>query len=306
MRQRRAGNNAGGFTLVELMVVLLVIGVLLTLLLPALNMVKNGTQRVRQKAQFHTIEVGLEGYRSEFGDYPPSYGPYPALTGAQPEVYYYYGAQRLAEALMGRDGFGFHPKSQFRRDGLGDMNGDGVINNDETVYHAGTDLAIGAFTETSQQNLKARKGPYVELENANAIRLEAYGTLYTGFDPTGETYVFADQFRIIKSVLDSKRIGMPILYYKANTSNFDHTSTGAITQPTDNVYMATDNLDFYNYGTHPMAAGLAGWFDKTRNPAFPMTPYPRPYRHDSFILHSAGPDGLYGSEDDIFNFDASE
>jgi len=33
---------------------------------------------------------------------------------------------------------------------------------------------------------------------------------------------------------------------------------------------------------------------------------PRPYRSDSFILLSAGPDGLYGTGDDVFNFDEAE
>jgi len=43
------------------------------------------------------------------------------------------------------------------------------------------------------------------------------------------------------------------------------------------------------------------FYDQTQNTNF-VSP-PRPYRADSFILHSAGPDGLYGTVDDVFNFD---
>lgn len=302
MRHRQTVREKSGFTLTELMVTLVVIGVLMGLLLPALNMVKSGTLRVKQKAQFHTIEVGLEGFRADMGDYPASYPPYPPTMAN--ELYEYYGAQRLAEALIGRDGFGFHPRSRFRLDGLADLDNDGA--NDDVVYDV-----------TSENNRKARKGPYVELESANAIRLESYGALYdfvTGpsRDYWLNTYVFADQYRIVKS-LTTQLIGMPVLYYKANTSNFMHTDAFNRTDnpPVNNVYMLTDNWRFYSYNNspHPLANSQMRWYEKTTNPAFPgvaAQPYPRPYRHDSFLLHSAGEDGLYGTEDDVFNFDDNE
>ncbi len=34
----------------------------------------------------------------------------------------------------------------------------------------------------------------------------------------------------------------------------------------------------------------------------PKLSYPWPYRPDSYLLVSAGPDGLYGNEDDVRNF----
>jgi hypothetical protein len=43
------------------------------------------------------------------------------------------------------------------------------------------------------------------------------------------------------------------------------------------------------------------FYNAIQNPNF--TSPPRPYRAESFILQSAGPDGLYGTMDDIFNFD---
>lgn len=315
MKHRQTGN--GGFTLVELMVVLLVTGVLLGLLVPALNMVKDRMLYVKQKAQFHTIEVGLEGFRADMGDYPPSYVPYPAP--AQQALRNSYGALRLAEALIGRDGFGFHPKSRFRTDGLGDVNGDGTVAAGETVYHVGTDLTIGAYTETSNQNLKARKGPYIELEKANAVQLSVYGTWYETLG-LPNNYVFADMFRVVKSARTAKLIGMPILYYRANTANYLHDATdaniGTSEAAQNNIYMMLDNGMMYELpvGRHPLAdssgSGYEWWYKKTTNPAFPggspPPPYPRPYRHDSFILHSAGEDGLYGTEDDVFNFDENE
>ena len=300
---RRQIRQTGGFTLVELMVVLLVTGILMGLLLPALTMVKNTTLKVRQKAQFHTIAVGLEGFRADMGDYPPSYAPYP-VDPAQPEVYDYYGAQRLAEALIGQDGFGFSPKSEFRTDGLYDSNGDGTA--DAQAYDA-----------ADEANRKSRKGPYVELEQANAVQLNAYrvnGAYIYNFTGTNalDNYVFADMFRIVKDLRTSKLIGMPNLYYRANTSNYNHTPS--TTEADTNIYRMEDNEGIYSNpdGWHPQQNDRTWWYDKTANPAFPpptppdVTPYRRPYRAESFLLQSAGPDGLYGTEDDIFNFDDSD
>jgi len=43
------------------------------------------------------------------------------------------------------------------------------------------------------------------------------------------------------------------------------------------------------------------FYERTWNKNF--TAPNRPYNADTFILHSAGLDGLYGTADDVFNFD---
>jgi hypothetical protein len=99
---------------------------------------------------------------------------------------------------------------------------------------------------------------------------------------------------------------MPILYYKADTSKFDHDETAL----GSNIYDVRDNeqivkLDTpFDGSTHPMwwDAGVPTvFYNMTTNPNF--TSPARPYRADRFILQSAGPDGLYGTGDDVFNFD---
>src|SRR5210317_804294 len=103
---KRKINKTAGFTLIELLTTMAVIGILLGLLIPALNMVSKTATKVKQKAQFHAIGTALEAFRNDYGDYPRSvwdtatYGDYSA-------------SQRLAEAIVGRDGFGFHPDSWF-------------------------------------------------------------------------------------------------------------------------------------------------------------------------------------------------
>jgi len=128
------------FTLVEILTTMAIIGILLAVLIPALNQVNKSAMNVKQRAQFHTLEMGLETFRTDMGDYPSSvwnttlYGTYSA-------------SQRLAEAMVGRDGLGFHPDSIFHANGRSASNTE--------IYYPG----INSFPDPAKEaNLKSRKG----------------------------------------------------------------------------------------------------------------------------------------------------
>ncbi|MHC4290402.1 MAG: type II secretion system protein, partial [Planctomycetota bacterium] len=200
--KRKTDKKRWGFTLVELLTTLAVIGVLLGLLIPALNEVTKKATQVKQKAQFHAIGNALEAFRNDYGDYPPS-----AYNNIGAD--YAVGSHHLAEALVGRDGLGFHSSSQFRADGFADLAGDGipddVIYGDPSTYTA----------ETPAQNLAARKGPYLELESANAVKLGSiFPTAYPQLNKNA--FVLVDMYKQVKNTATSKEVGMPILYYRAN------------------------------------------------------------------------------------------
>ena len=98
---------------------------------------------------------------------------------------------------------------------------------------------------------------------------------------------------------------MPILYYRAKFSGTTHDANN----PDDpqNIYDYRDNLSLINLGVpgdpnavHPLA-NPKRFYLNTRNDKIRDTS--RPYRSDSYILISAGYDGLYGTRDDICNFD---
>ena len=308
MKRDKLKIRYGGFTLVELLTTLAVIGILLGLLVPALNMVSKTANKVKQKAQFHAIGTALEAFRNDYGDYPPSMWDPDPTDYTDGYVYGYYSAsQRLAEALIGRDGFGFHPSSQFREDGMGDANGDSVL---DVIY--GNPSTYTA--ETPADNLAARQGPYLELESANAVTLEnLYGA--GNHNPLVDSFVLVDMYKVTKNKTTAKMTGSPILYYKANRLKTSHDVGDIDADPTlnrctYNIYDALGGLglDGLAGGTIPplvdgihFESGSDAFYEKTLNPNF--TSPPRPYRSESFILHSAGPDGLYGTMDDVFNFD---
>ncbi len=270
-----------GLTIIELLIVLGIIALLVGLLLPSLSAVKKMAKETKQKAQFATIELALEAFKNDYGDYPPSDRSRVARI--------YAGSQKLAEALLGWDLLGFHPNSAWRGDGLDEQRGPGSYDPAQT-----RDINGDGIPDTFDE----RKGPYLELANVGAFRLlDLFGTNAAGpLDPN--TFVICDVFGAKKiSMANGKivRAGAPILYYKADTSR----------KMIRTIYDVFDNFaligikQMADRREHPlMRTGI--FYDYIKNPK--ITARDWPYRPDSYILISAGADGLYGTPDDITNF----
>lgn len=59
-----------GFTLVEMLIVLAIMGVVMAIATPMYLTYQRGAQKRATKANIHNIKVGLEQYREDVGDYP--------------------------------------------------------------------------------------------------------------------------------------------------------------------------------------------------------------------------------------------
>jgi prepilin-type N-terminal cleavage/methylation domain-containing protein len=283
-----------GFTLVELLAVLGIIAILVALLIPALTTVRKMAKETQQKAQITTIELAIVAFKNDYGDYPPSHG-YDSSGNVD---YSYCGAQTLAEALVGWDLMGFHPKSAWRADGKDKDGG-------SDAYDPPT---------PDEENLKKRKGPYLELATANAFRLNQ---LFDSTTPlAGDTFVICDVFGVKSVTIGSKTVkaGAPILYYRANTSSKTIDASSGLWDD-ELIYNRLDNSNFINfvkepadvakYPSHPTPVNpltiTAFFYEYIRDSKVTAAPWPS--RPDSYILISAGSDGLYGTRDDICNFD---
>jgi len=311
-----------GLTVIEILVVVSIIAILVGILIPSLRMVQNTAKAVKQQAQFTAIDLGLAAFRGDYGDYPPSNWWSPAIGGPQN----YCGAQKLAEALLGWDLLGFHPDSAWRGDGLDASGGPDTYN------------PLNAYTlAVRQENLKKRRDRYIEMEVANTFRLgeSAMGQRDGLFVSTAgtwggqplapNTYVLCDVYEVPErkiALADGRSAvpGTPILYYRANPSSKTiDAATGTVPlESEDLIYNVRDNAPLVNLRRlsdaaktlamrqqHPLdQSAAAGWvvdfYDYIRDPKVAARRWP--YRPDSYLLISAGPDGLYGTRDDIRNF----
>ncbi len=293
-----------GFTIVELLTVMSVIAILIGLLVPALNLVRKMAKDTNQKAQFHSINVALEIYNGEQESYPDSY-----VRGSTD---YTVGAQHLAEALIGRDFLGYDPTSSW----------DAEADEGVTTIYAGDDKTSSDIEE--EESLARRKGPYLNPENVEAYQIyELYSdltgnTVYDGNATPAP--VLTDAYRVKTVPGRQMKAGSPILYYNVNTSSkeFPDMSTSNITNADadGSIFNSMDNEDLLALGTVKKQTelhhfdiyftdtsdddGRRLFYDAITNPK--ITSMARPYNQSSYILISAGFDGIYGTKDDIYNF----
>ena len=111
------------------------------------------------------------------------------------------------------------------------------------------------------------------------------------------------------------KTGMPILYFKARINyTLQNYSVDGIY--TDDIYNYDDNRALVQLGTAESSPVIHELENTTTTDAYvnfekmilnqqvlAASAIRRPYKAESYILVSAGKDGIYGTSDDIFNFD---
>jgi hypothetical protein len=273
---RRSERKLRGKKIAWIGIVLAMLLLFICLCLPLLNRTYEPPDPYyKQKAQLKSIDTAIEIFRYNLDVYPSS-------DALDEDGKPYCGAMKLCEAVMGQDLQGFHPNSKFKADGL-----------DES----GTSLY-------DPNTLDTREGPYLPEENGHPYRLK---DLYRNVGPfDGNDYVLSDEWRVVTHLGTGRRVGMPVLYYKADTSKTTHN----ISDPNnpENIYDYRDNHALLALGVpgksgqkHPLYENPKIFYEMIRNDRVPGPS--KPNRADTYILLSAGPDGLYGTKDDIANFD---
>lgn len=319
-----------GFTLIELLVVVAIISMLVGLLSVGLRKAKIISSNLRQKAVFNAMYVGLELFSKDFDGYPDS-KVLPNATGANQVC----GAQHLLEALIGRDESGVEPRTNWYAP-------DATMFMPPAPNNPLTDLTYGYYDTTNAKSRDRRKGPYGEYKHIEIYTIHdlwqgenGSSTIYDSegvTNPARRAPVFTDVFRKYRITLpngSSARVGMPILYFKADTAasrqfRLDVTARNEVTNPVQAdmekwTYNYLDNAAIVNL---PSLADTtiteAGHFvdpdDNTKLKAQVFyeqitqredldRPFFKPFNATTFLLISAGWDGVYGNEDDVTNFE---
>src|SRR5829696_3555618 len=73
LKRNRGASPSSGFTLVELLVVIAVIGVLVALMLPAIQSTREAARKTQCSNNLKQIGLGIHGYLTEHGAFPPGY-----------------------------------------------------------------------------------------------------------------------------------------------------------------------------------------------------------------------------------------
>ncbi len=150
-----------GFTIVELLTVMSIIIILMSVLMPGLQRTRRYAKVLTQRGQFHEINKGLELYRNDHQETLPD----SSAVDANSELYC--GAMKMCEALLGRDGMGYHPKSTFQARQAGTYLFDLCVNTDPIDY----DSPIVPAELVLINNLRERT-KYVEADAIKSYRLK--------------------------------------------------------------------------------------------------------------------------------------
>ena len=291
-----------GFTLVELLTVVGIIALLISILLPSLAQARIQAKTTATGLAVKALGDGLEMFRNDFGEYPDSArrldpisnffsaGPNNALSGAH----------WLTRAMAGFD--------------LQGVDTEGVVLADGTGVQRTVAQVVGL----------SRRGLYAENQKIFARDTDSSKFRQTTSGPNTGRHVIMDTF------------GFPVLYYQANARakmpmGIDPAVTsGLIYNQWDNYqFTGADSSargwDFAGAGssgsTEPVhCLGFFGTLDPTtidndqgnctdtfasylhNHETEQLSGVIKPVKPDSYLLISAGHDGLYGTPDDVNNF----
>jgi len=294
-----------GFTLIELLTVVAIIALLIGIMIPSLTKARRTAKKTATKAALKSIDTGCEMFHNDFRDYPPSsrrddsvaWFDNPEENGGPLNRMFLSGTHLVARAMLGVDLKGI----DYKVNGLKDYN----------------EIAGGGGIPSVEYRQLERKGTYIEVkESIYSFDSDYSDSSYDDYD-AGNRIVLTDTF------------GGPILYYKANYRRPD--PFGEIE---GGVYALADNASITGGKSKDGATenDHRGWdfaevkSAQTIGPLHPMGVFGDIHtkgsfvcslhmpdvvcqigevmtkNKESFILYSAGHDGLYGTSDDVDNY----
>ncbi|MEP0844037.1 MAG: prepilin-type N-terminal cleavage/methylation domain-containing protein [Phycisphaerae bacterium] len=323
-----------GFTLVELLTVIGIIALLIGILVPSLARARDVAKATKTNAELSAIEKALEIFENDFKGYPASDSTRddPIVSGMPNAVngnnIRLQGAHWLARALCGPDTLGLDTGGLLLRDRT-------QVTTDSSNKLAAANGGASGVDFSAVYN-SDRKGSYLD-DNRVLVKdtdTSKFSNVATQAPRSPNSRGGTGRFVIVDA------FNWPILYYRANPKATAPFWTPRNTNHQRGVYNLSDNeqitgssegnIEPWDFASTGFKHGL-GHFGPAQtqyatNPDAVETPPPADYKgknfadylhehraHDAgsvikpvkpetFVLISPGKDGLYGTNDDVNNF----
>jgi len=342
--RRRNSGGASAFSLVELLTVVFIIALLIGIIIPSLNSARNSAKRSKTLANIKGLDTGLELFRNDnereypqTGGYPPSFshppirgatfaaenGEFPFAVDTSPFPVAM-GAHWLPAMMMGLDQRGFISRKNVPRDELDEPSTWYDPDREETLPRNPFYIEPGAIKTLHSHDLRGRPnlGLTTTWESTQELQtfVDAFDQpiLYYAANKYGRDNMVEDVHRDDNTYED----GPPVYFHQDNvlfTGGGDETSPepgwdfggGAKHKIARSGFELDANqlMDQANEDTfarfildRQLEAAL---FEEKQEGNISDNRKIYPVNKSSYILISAGVDGIYGNSDDIVNFPTS-
>jgi prepilin-type N-terminal cleavage/methylation domain-containing protein len=332
-----------GFTLVEMLVVIGIVGLLVGILLPSLNSARVSAKKGNTSAQFHAISQALEAFKNDVGSYPDSRkrrdpteytgsgdDPQGRVVNNPGSGTYVYGAQALVRGLMGKDFNGYVTRKRARTYDKTlaptEWYDDSQDFPRETRYIIERQGVVPANQIDGQPPSNSIENWQTNIE---PVLIDAFERpiLYYRANPRGKREDKLLASDILGPDSEAAYYGgnntIPT-YHLADNDFFtgsqqngeesgwtfgvrDHALSylGSILQPDD--LSGGDHVEGWNFAKymHDHAVGLNPVCVEDPSACTPDQLHltVEPFNPDTYLLISAGTDGEYGNDDDVMNFE---
>jgi prepilin-type N-terminal cleavage/methylation domain-containing protein/prepilin-type processing-associated H-X9-DG protein len=206
-----------GFTLIELLVVIAIIAVLIGLLMPAVQKVREAASRLKCANNLHQIGLALHSYHDRVGTFPPGYQSQTASDNSDLGAGWGWGAYLLDDIEQGN----LRRSIRFDRQ-ISDAANAAARVTTVAVYACPSEPRIGTFTVVDANGkpiCDVARGSYTAMNGVLGVSGDA-------FDNNG-AFLRNSQFRAAADFTDG--LSQTLLVGERATSMSSSTWTGAVT-----------------------------------------------------------------------------